>query len=131
MKERTEDDVISKAPILVTLGETQYGLKPLPVLKAREWRSKLAQTMQGIVTPMSAEQSPNTIGPAMTAALVAFPDKVADLVFAWATDLPVDKVLNEASEEQIAVAYSAIMVMAYPFLMPLILTMKVTKSQLN
>ena len=131
MKERTEDQILSKEPIKVTLGSEQYDLKPLPILKARQWRAKLTETMKSIVDPMSAEQTSTNMGPAMTAALVSFPDKVADLVFTWEPALPTQKILEEATEEQLAVAYSAIMLMAYPFLAPLILTTKVTKSQLN
>jgi hypothetical protein len=127
MKERSEEDIISKAPILVTLGEQRYPLKPLPILLARKWRSLLTQTMQDIVGSMSAEQTTTNMGPAMTAALVAFPDKVVDLVLAWAPELP-KEIIEVATEEQFAVAYSAIMVMAYPFLAPLALTVKVTKS---
>lgn len=128
MKERTEDEILSKSPFVVTLGETEYGLKPLPVLKARVWRTLLTETMQDIVGSMSAPESNTTIGPAMTAALVAFPDKVAELVFAWSPELDQEKILSEATEEQMCVAYSAVMLMAYPFLAPLALSMKVTKS---
>lgn len=131
MKERTEEDIITKAPIVVTLGATQYGLKPLPVLKAREWRKKLTDTMLTVVGSMSLEQSTTNMGPAMTAALVAFPDKVADLVLAWSPELDAEKVLSEATEEQVATAFCAVMIMAYPFLAPLALTMRVTKSQLS
>lgn len=131
MKERTEEQIITKTPIEVTLGSKLYPLKPLPILKAREWRTKLTETMKEVVGSMSSEESAKTIGPAMTAALVAFPDKVAELVFAWSPDLPKEEIEAEATEEQLAVAYSAIMVLAYPFLMPLLLTMQVTKSQLS
>lgn len=131
MKERTEDEIISMSPIVVTLGAAKYPLKPLSPNKAREWRTKLNEVMFTIVGDLSAEQSTTNIGPAMTAALVAFPDRVQELVFAWAPELPKDKLLDEATEEQFAFAYSAIMVMAYPFLVPLALSMKVTKSLLK
>ena len=131
MKERTEEDIISKSPIEVTLGDQKYPLKPLSPNKAREWRTKLNETMFTIVGNMSADQTTTNIGPAMTAALVAFPEKVQELVFAWAPELPKEKLLDEATEEQFAWAYQAIMVMAYPFLAPLLLSMKVTKSLLK
>lgn len=129
--QRSEEDILSKAPIKVRLGDSEYDIKPLPILKARQWRTKLTETMKSIVSDMSVEQTATNIGPAMTAALVAFPDKVSDLVFAWSPDLPVEKVLAEATEEQMTIAYSKIMVLAYPFLAPLHLTLKVTKSQLS
>ena len=49
MRERTEEDIISKAPTKVTLGAVSYDIKPLPILKARAWRAQLAETMQTIV----------------------------------------------------------------------------------
>jgi hypothetical protein len=131
MKQRTEEDAFRRTPIEVTLGTEKYGLKPLARTYACIWREKLTQTMQGIVGSMSAEQSTTTLGPALTAALVAFPDKVAELVYAWAPELPVEKINAEATEEQLALAFSAIMVMAYPFLAQLAMTVQVTKSQLK
>jgi hypothetical protein len=131
MKERSEDEIISRAPIKVTLGSAQYDLKPLPILKAREWRTKLIEVMQTIVGDMSAEQSTITMGPALTAALVAFPEKVADLVFQWEPVLPAQTILEEATEEQVAVAFATIMRFAYPFLAQLATTVQVTKSQLK
>lgn len=131
MTERTEEQIFRKQPIMVTLGDTEYGLKPLTRPEACKWRDKLAHTMSEIIGAMSAEESQNSIGPAMTAALIAFPDKVAELLFAWQTDLPKDKVNHEATEEQISFAFSRIMVMAYPFLAPLKMTMQAAKSQLS
>lgn len=131
MKERTEDEILSKAPIKITLGEVEYDLKPLPIMKAREWRKGLVEAMRGIVGSMSADESKITMGPALTAALLAFPDKVAELVFAWAPDLPQKTILETATEEQLAVAYSGVMKMGYPFLAQLALTVQVTKSQLS
>lgn len=129
MIQRTEEDILSKSPIQVMLGSDRYDLKPLPIIKARAWRSKLADTMRGIVGDLS--QPADKTASAITAALVAFPDKVADLVFAWSPELPTEKILDEATEEQLAVAFSGLMVMAYPFLAQLAMTVQVTKSQLK
>lgn len=131
MRERTEEEIFSKSPILVTLGETKYPLKPLPINKAREWRAKVTETMRGIISTMGAEESPASVSSSLTAALVAFPDKVVELVFAWESDLPTEKILNEATEEQLGEAFKSIMVMAYPFLAHLAMTVQVTKSQLS
>jgi hypothetical protein len=131
MKERTEEQIFSKAPITVTFGSESYDLKPLSINKAREWRSQLLTTMKKVVGDMSAEQTPTSFGPALASSLVAFPELVAELVFAWAPELPKEKISDEATDEQLAEAYKAVMVVAYPFLAPLVLSMKVTKSQLN
>lgn len=131
MRERTEEEIFSKSPITVTLGETKYPLKPLPINKARKWRAKVTETMQGIVSILGAQESSESISSSLTAALVAFPDKVAELVFAWESDLPTEKILNEATEEQLGEAFKNIMVFAYPYLAHLAMTVQVTKNQLN
>lgn len=129
--ERTEEQILSKAPIKVRLGDEEYDIKPLPIMKAREWRSTLVETMRGIVGDMAAEQCRENVGPALTAALCGFPDKVAELVFAWAPQINKEKIMEEATEEQMARAFSAVMVMAYPFLAPLVLVTKVVGHQLK
>lgn len=130
MKERTEADVISKAPVTVKLGELDYQIKPLPINKARVWRERLVEVMKTIVADMGATPDPENMGPAMTASLVAFPEKVAELVFLWAPELNKERIMEEATEEQMAAAFTAVMVFAYPFLAPLVLALRVSKSQL-
>lgn len=125
---RTEEQQIAKTPILVLLGAEQYEIKPLPIIKARQWRTLLNKEMAEITAAMSASESQANLGPALTSALVAFPEKMADLVFAWEPTFPKDKILEEATEEQLAVAYSACMSLAYPFLAQLQQAVSVTKS---
>lgn len=129
MQERTEEQIITQAPIVVTLGNHKYDIKPLTLGKAAKWRAKLTSIMAEVVNPMSAEPTDTNLNKAMIAALVAFPEKVTELVFLYAPELPQETILAEATEEQMASAFSAVMVVAYPFLMPLILSLKVAKSQ--
>lgn len=152
MRERTEEEVFSKTPQQATLGSVKYDFKPLPIMKTRAWRAKLTEIMHNVVGTMSVPESEQSIGPALTAALVAFPDKVLELVFAWssfvfvkdeageitdvkfdesACELPKHKILTEATEEQLGEAFKSIMVMAYPFLAHLAMAVQVTKSQLK
>lgn len=130
MKERSEADIISRAPVTVKLGEHEYPIRPLPINKARAWREKLVEVMKSIVADMGATAEPENMGPAMTASLIAFPEKVSDLVFAWAPELNKELILEEATEEQMAAAFTVIMVFAYPMLAPLVLALRVSKSQL-
>jgi hypothetical protein len=58
----------------------------------------------------------------LTGALIEFPEKIIDLVFAYAPELPKEELLGseeapgKATEEQFAHAFSQIMGVAYPFL---------------
>lgn len=129
--ERTEDQIISKAPIKVKLGEKDYHIKPLPILKQREWRIKLNEEMAGIICNFNPVATNDAMAYGLTGALVAFPEKIADLVFAYAPDLPKDEILETATEEQIASTFSAIMALAFPFLTQLKLITQLTRAKLS
>ena len=73
--------------------------------------------MAGTVTESTLPQ----LSRGFTATLIQFPEKIADLVFAYDKSLPQEVILEEATEEQISSAFSAIMLVAYPFLQPLAL----------
>jgi hypothetical protein len=126
---RSESDMIAKSPVQVTLGDVNYDIKPLPILKARKWRTLLAATMNELVGTLQENQSKDNMGPALTAALVRFPEKMAELIFEWSPELPKDKIIEEATEEQLSVAYSKVMQFAYPFLAQVQTTIQVVKSR--
>jgi len=130
MKERREEDILAKAPIRAKLGEAEYEIKPLTILKAREWRKQLTTAMESITQSFGQSSTPGNLGPALTSALIQFPEKVAELVFAYAPELPKDKILEEATEEQLCTAFSAIMRVAFPFLGQLGTTVQLMKANL-
>jgi hypothetical protein len=132
MKQRTESDILSKSSIKVMLGSVEYDIKPLTILKAREWRTKFVAAVQDIVSNLSVtEQSSTTMAPAMTAALIRFPERLAELVFAYSPELNPETILADATEEQLESAFSAVMILAYPYLTALQTTLMVTKPQLT
>lgn len=126
---RNEADMISKAPIKVKLGEKEYSIPILTILPSREWRIKLNDEMAGIVDAFKPESvDGNVFGRGLASALIGFPEKMADLVFAYAGPiLPKDEVLASATEEQVGTAFSAIMEVAYP-LVPLAQAMKAARA---
>jgi hypothetical protein len=125
---RTESDMIAKSPIKVMLGSAEYEIHPLPIKKARAWRTQLNEIMAEVVEPMQQENM-DGLGPALTAALIKFPDKMLQLVLAFQPSLSKEKIEEEATEEQITVAFNVAMRFAYPFLAPLQATLQVVKSQ--
>ena len=122
---RSEADMIAKAPVKVKLGQDEYEVKPLPIIKSREWRTHFNEVMGKVIEPMDGQ----FISHSLTAALVAFPEKVAELLFSYAGDLPKEKILDEATEEQLNVAFGQVMQLAYPFLASFQSTLQVVKSQ--
>jgi hypothetical protein len=100
----------------VKFGETEYDIKPLRIIKAREWRQKMMSKMQEIGAEMSKEAAgERQLMQGLGYILLQFPTVVADLVFEYAPDLPEDKVLEDATEEQMAIAFGKIMQVAFPF----------------
>lgn len=128
MKERTEDDILSQAPVKVKLGEKEYELKPLTCRKAREWRLKLSESLSVITASFGQSPEPGNLGPALTSALISFPEKLLELVFAYEPSLPRETILDEATEEQVASAFSVIMKLAFPFLGQLATTVQIMKA---
>lgn len=116
---RTEEEKSIMSPLKVKLGEKDYKIKPLGILKAREWRQKAAEELG----PITANLQPTSYQGRMLiaglpAALAAFPEKMCDLLFAYAPDLPKDTILEEATEEQITVVFEQIWEIAFANFLP-------------
>lgn len=146
MEKRTESEILAKAPIKVKLGEKDYKIPVLTVLPARDWRTKLDASMAGLADSFKVMESANAnaVANGLTFALIQFPEKVADLVFDYANGwtnpgqvlshgshdlvLPREEILANATEEQLATAFSAIMQVAYPFLPQLAMVTQVMRA---
>jgi|SRR5579862_1576781 len=116
MKPRSEEDVVSRAPLSVRLGDKDYSIALLAVVPQRAWRKNLFAELVPILEPFNFQVDGKSMAAGLTAALLHFPEKLADLVFAYSPDLPKDEILENATEEQIAAAFSAIMAVAFPFI---------------
>jgi hypothetical protein len=132
MMQRSESDMLAKMPIKVTLGTQSYEIPILTILPSRQWRIKLNEAMGQIVhgfTAMASESTSEGVAQGLTSALLRFPEKVAELLFAYAGEsLPQEEILTNATEEQMATAFSAVMQVAYPFLPQLTTVMKTMRT---
>jgi hypothetical protein len=115
MTPRTEDEILSRAPIKTKFGTEEYEIPLLAVTPQREWRKKLFAELQPILAALDPTATGQNLVAGLIASLTQFPDKLADLVFAYAPDLPKDKILAEATEEQLILAFDRIKVIAFPF----------------
>jgi len=116
---RSDADQLARSPIKVTLGDRVYDLPCLRVKAAHDWRKKLVEALAPVVGAFDPAKSAtqNSISEGLTGALINFPEIVADLIFAYAGDaLKKDEIEAEATDEQLAAAFAAIMQVAYPFL---------------
>jgi hypothetical protein len=126
--QRTDEDVIARTPFEVALGATKYKIKLLPIAPAREWRKKLVTTLGEVNRSLGVSASPDSLGAGLTAAMIQFPDKLLDLVVAYAPELPRATIEAEATDEQLAAAYGRIVGIAFPFLGSLAVSRKVTSA---
>jgi len=147
MKLRSEDDILSRAPITVRLGDRDYSIPLLPIIPQREWRKNLFSALAPLLESFNFQIDQKGMATSLTAALLRFPEKRAELVFDYRAygalwdslsdrrpgeqfteflrlladdlvdvpDFPRGEILANATEEQIATAFSAIMAVAFPF----------------
>lgn len=113
---RTEEEILGKLPIEVKLGEKVYKIAPLTILKGMEWRKKLHSDVASVLETFTQPAAAPGFHVGLAAALLQFPEKLIELIFAYAPDLPKDEIMENATEEQIAHAFSRIVQVAYPFL---------------
>ena len=113
--ERSEEDKVLQAPVTVTLGGERHQIRPLVIAESREWRRKVAKTIARIpqYTNVTTD-TPDQFGDAIEAMLVAMPDEVVDLFFAYARDLPRERIEQTATDAELAAAFDKVMEVAFP-----------------
>jgi hypothetical protein len=133
MAKRTESDILSRAPITVKLGEANFDIRPLAALKAREWRMELVKVFAPLVASFDADANMANVSTMMLQGLIHAPEQIADMVFMYAPNIAEQKqqVLETATEEQLAQAFSAIMGLAYPFLAQVGMIVNALRAQLT
>lgn len=83
MKLRTEDDILSKAPITTKLGAKEYSIPLLAVMAQREWRKNLFAVCEPLLESFDFKVESKSMVQGLTAALLLFPEKLTELVFAY------------------------------------------------
>jgi hypothetical protein len=102
---RTEDEILSQAPIKVMLGNKEHHIKVLRIAQARAWREKLVNEVNEITKQLRVETgSDESFMGALGFTFLRFPEKMVDLVFSYAPDLPRErskrKQLRNSSRER-------------------------------
>jgi hypothetical protein len=115
MKPRTEDDILARTPLSAKLGDKSYEIPLLAVTPQRKWRKKLFAELVPVLESFNSKVDVKSMETGLTAALLTFPEKLCEMVFAYAPELPAEEILESATEEQIATAFSSIMAVAFPF----------------
>lgn len=121
MLTRTDEQKTLKAPIEMVFGLKKYEVKPLTLNPARVWRTKFNEVMSPIADNFQATNG--LVSQGLAQALTQFPEKILDLLCAYAPNLDRAEIEESATEEQLVTAWSDLLVVAYPFLAPLVMVM--------
>jgi hypothetical protein len=127
--ERTQEQILTLAPIVIVLAGKEYPVPILTIGKAIAWRQKLISTADDIMRPLMQPIKPplwkrainflafwrpkqsgtaDSVFAGLGTAWIAFPEKVLQLIFDYAPDLPRQEIRETATEEEMFVAFSKI-----------------------
>ena len=113
--ERTEEQKVAQASIVVTLGGKTYEIAPLVIRDSREWRKKaiaLIAPLPGIAGITIDDEK--GFGDALTQLLVTMSDQVVDLFFEYAKDLDKEEIEGIATDAELRDAFAEVMKIAFP-----------------
>lgn len=125
---RTEDQIVTMSPVKVIFGIKEYEIKPLTVTAQGKWRDKLDQVMTPILAAFTGETTPTSFANAYGTALREAPNVFVSLVAEYGA-LKSEELADEATPEQVVVAFTAIMEMAFPFAKPLEMVTRLTATR--
>ena len=118
--ERTEAEKVTQEPITVKLGGKEYEIIPLVIRDSRKWRKKIINLIAPLPSLVSATMDdPDVFKNALTRLMVVMPDKVIDLFFEYAKDLPRDEIEETANDTELAVAFDQVVAVAFPLVQSL------------
>lgn len=121
---RSEEDCALSTPMDIQLGQATYKFKPLGHRSGRVWRATLVTIIQEIGSKFAEEVTTN--GGFLHGLAYVFlnvPEKMVEVVRSFNPDLPWDKILDDdaVTDEQIALAFSKVLSLGFPFVQQLAL----------
>jgi hypothetical protein len=127
---RSEQEAIEMAPLKLKFGTADYEVPVLRISKQREWRQKFMEIGAQLFGTTDQPATNASFQAGLAFVFLEYPEKVADLVFAYDVSgkLPQEVILEQATEEQLARAFSKIMVVAFPFARELAMTMQILEK---
>lgn len=122
--ERTEEQKLVMAPVIVVFGGKEYSLRPLVIKESRVWRQKVISVLGQLpqLTQVTSEDK-EKFDSALETLLVTMPDTVVDLFFSYAKDLDREEIEEVATDSEMAVAWAKVVDLAFPLLQGLVKTM--------
>jgi len=131
---RTESEIVLKQ-LTLHFGEKDYVVPVLRIAAAAEWRKsffKITSAISNDLPEKFDENSPElkkAISNGLFSALLRFPEKIPDLVFSYAPDLPREEILANAYDQEFSIAFKQIWGVAFaPFLASLGMVMEMQRA---
>jgi hypothetical protein len=123
MQKRSEMEMLSESPLKLKFGEKEYTVKVLPSRKAGEWRQKLSDLTGDMVGKAMSEPPESDangwlrgeVMGSVSLMLTKSPEKLVDMICAYAPEVNADYILDNGTDEQILLAFTSIMRVAFPF----------------
>jgi hypothetical protein len=124
MQERTEEQKLTQAPVVVVFGSKEYKLRILTIKESREWRQQTIKTFNELpqYTKVTSDD-PEKFNSALESLLITMPDTVVDLFFAYAKDLDRKEIEAVATDQEMYLAWEKVVELSFPLLRGLVQTM--------
>ena len=115
MNERTEEQKVTQAPIMVILGGKEYEIVPLVIRDARIWRAKVIKLIAPVPQLVSTKiDTTDDFSKHLTEMLVSIPDQVIEVFFQYAKDLDREEIEGIATDTEMAQAFLEVVKVAFP-----------------
>lgn len=128
ISKRTESDMLAMSPIKVRLGHADYEIAVLNNRKAKDWREKFYAALAPVVADLdfggidlnaAQEQVSKCMSSKLSQELIAFPARLAELLLAFASategNTITQEIIDDATDEQIQLAFAQVAEIGYPF----------------
>ena len=103
MEERSEEDKLTQAPLIVTLGGKPFEVAPLVIKYSREWRKKSLPLIAFLVG--YSRKSEDEMLDAITELFTTKTDEILDSFFEYARDLKREEIELIATDGEIITAF--------------------------
>jgi len=103
MEERSEEDKLTQAPLIVTLGGKPFEVAPLVIKYSREWRKKSLPLIAFLVG--YSRKSEDEMLDAITDLFTTKTDEILDSFFEYARDLKREEIELIATDGEIITAF--------------------------
>jgi len=113
-EKRSEDQVVTQAPIKAIFGGKEYEIKLLVIKESREWRRQFAEVLGTLPLFVKPTATPKQFNEVINGMFLNVPDSIMDLIFAYGKDLPREEIEAVATDVEMAKAFESILEVAFP-----------------